>query len=104
MAEISVDVTTLDQFCAAHSVDPDCVLIDIEGFEIAALRGAEELIRRRGSRLLIVVEMHPSLWPSANTSADQASALFESLRLRAVPLTGQRDALRDYGIIALEAL
>jgi hypothetical protein len=49
----------------------------------------------------IVVEMHPNVWNSANTTRDRAEGLLADLSLRAVPLTGQSDPLGDYGIVHL---
>lgn len=76
-------------------------MIDIEGFEIAALFGAQRLIRRRRPNLGIIVEMHPNVWDSANTTPARAKALLEDLGLRAVPLTGQSDPLKDWGLVLL---
>ncbi len=36
---IEVPVTTIDEFCARTGLTPDWLLIDIEGFEFAALLG-----------------------------------------------------------------
>ena len=99
--EITVPVVTLDDYCESARVTPDWLLIDIEGFEIAALFGAQRLIRSRGAKLGIVVEMHPNVWDSANTTEARATALLDDLGLHAVPLTGQRDPLHDYGLVHL---
>ena len=100
-SELMVPVITLDQYCASTGLRPDCLLIDIEGFEIAALDGARGLIRELKGKLDIVVEMHPNVWNSANTTRDRAEALLADLSLRAIPLTSQTDPLGDYGIVHL---
>jgi len=100
--EVIVPVMTLDEFCAERGLAPDWLLIDIEGFEMAALEGARELIRRRGAAMRLVVEMHPSVWESAGTSRASAATLLRELELRVVPLTGQTDALGEHGIVSLE--
>lgn len=100
--EIEVPVVTLDEFCEEHDVAPDWLFIDIEGFELAALEGARRLIERRGAALNIIVEMHPDVWETANASRADAERLLEEMGLRAVPLTGQRDALGEYGLVFLE--
>lgn len=102
--EIRVPVVTLDDFCARERLAPDWLLFDIEGFEIAALEGARELIRGRGSALNLVVEMHPNVWSSAGTTRAGAESLLEELGLRAVPLTGQADPLGEHGIVWLERI
>jgi FkbM family methyltransferase len=99
---IAVPMISLDDFCDAHpELIPDCLLIDIEGFEIAALEGARRLITRRRGRLGLMVEMHPDLWESAATPRARVDALFGELRLRPVPLTGQRDPLTERGVVHL---
>lgn len=99
--EISVAVVALDKFCEARSLQPDWLLMDIEGFEIAALTGARGLIERRKGRMGIIVEMHPNLWDSANTTRASAEALLGDLGLRAIPLTGQTDPLGQHGVVHL---
>ncbi|MDQ6666516.1 MAG: FkbM family methyltransferase, partial [Acidobacteriota bacterium] len=101
---ISVKVIALDSYCESTGTLPDVLLIDIEGFEIAALAGAARVIRKRGNDLAIVVEMHPAAWDSADTTRAQAESLLVSLRLRAVPLTGQTDPLGEYGQVQLVPL
>jgi FkbM family methyltransferase len=98
---ITVPLMTLDHYCQRSSLSPDWLMIDIEGFEIAALEGARRLIESRGRSLGIVVEMHPNVWPSAQTTRARAEALLADLRLKAVPLTGQSDPLNDYGLVHL---
>jgi FkbM family methyltransferase len=99
--QLSVDTVTIDEYCAAHDVRPTWLRMDIEGNELAALRGARETIRSRGKELTIVVEMHPNVWSDFGSSAEEARALLASLNLRAVPLSGQRDPIGDYGIVHL---
>src|SRR5439155_3307091 len=53
--EIPVSVTTIDAFCAAQALVPDILKIDIEGFELHALRDARQTLIRR--RPVMVVEM-----------------------------------------------
>jgi len=102
--QITVPIVTLDGFCIDKRIEPDWLFIDIEGFEIAALAGARQLIKSRGADLGIVVEMHPDVWTSANTTRERAEALLDELGRRAVPLTGQRNPLDDYGLVYLEAV
>ena len=99
--EINVPVVTLDDYCRTEGLQPDWLFIDIEGFEIAALAGARELIRRRQGEMGIIVEMHPDVWDSAATTRARAESLLAELGLRAVPLMGQRDPLGDYGLVHL---
>jgi FkbM family methyltransferase len=99
--EIKVRVITLDEYCRVESLSPDWLFMDIEGFEIAALAGARALIQSRGRALEIIVEMHPDVWASADTTRDEAESLLAELGLRAVALSGQADPLGDHGLVHL---
>jgi FkbM family methyltransferase len=98
--EIQVEVTTLDDFCNKESVGPEWVLIDVEGFEVAVLTGFRKTLESYSPGL--VVEMHPDAWGIAGSSAEEFNNLLISLRLRAIPLTGQRDAMAEHGLVYLE--
>ena len=95
-----VETVTLDQFCGQHGMKPDCLLIDIEGFELHALRGARALLAACPT-MQVVVEMHPSLWPSAGTTVADWEAFFVETGLRPEPLMGQNDPLADMGSVVL---
>jgi FkbM family methyltransferase len=98
--ELIVPVTSLDTWCAANNLWPDVLLLDIEGFEIEALRGAREAIAK--TRPIIAVEMHPNVWHTSNASRPAAEQLLTELRLRPVPLSGQKDPLAEHGQVWLE--
>jgi FkbM family methyltransferase len=99
--QITVPVTTIDQYCARTGTEPDWILIDIEGFELEALRGAAATIERRRERLGLIVEIHPALWASAATDRADVERFLTEKRLRPIPLTGQRDPLAEYGLVNL---
>jgi FkbM family methyltransferase len=100
--ELIVPVTSVDTWCAANHMWPDVLLLDIEGFEIEALRGAREAIAH--SKPVIVVEMHPNVWHTSNASRPEADQLLAELSLRAVSLSGQEDPLEEHGQVWLEHL
>ncbi len=102
--EVTVATVTLDEYCAAEGLKPDWLFIDIEGFEAAALEGARELIESRRGRMGIVVEMHPNVWHTAGTCRAAFESLLDGLGLEAVPLTGQRDALGEHGLVHLASV
>ncbi|NRG18320.1 FkbM family methyltransferase [Rhizobiales bacterium] len=54
---VTVELTTVDDFVTRMSPPPDVVKIDVEGFEVHALRGASTLLSRQKPVLLI--EVHP---------------------------------------------
>ena len=98
---ITVPVITIDDFCARTGLKPDWMLIDIEGFELAALRGAARTIEAGRGSLGLVVEIHPDLWTSAGTTRSDAERFLTDTGLRAIPLNGQRDPLGEYGLVHL---
>jgi FkbM family methyltransferase len=100
----TVSLTTIDDFCSEQSIQPDWILIDIEGYEVAALKGAGKTIEAGHGKLSIVVEMHPFLWDSAGTSKEEFASLFALYGLKARALSGQKDLWAENGQIALEYL
>lgn len=101
---IPIAVTTLDLFCRDENLKPDWILIDVEGFEIAALKGAVEVIRQAGPKLGLVVEMHPNTWEIAQTSRKDLEQILDDLRLEPVALNGQEDCLAEYGMAWLKSV
>lgn len=99
---VRVPVVTVDDYCESERVVPDWLFIDVEGFELAVLRGARRTIERAGASLNIVVEMHPNVWESSNASRGEMTAFLEEIGRRVVALTGQADPLGEHGIVALE--
>lgn len=97
---MKVDVTTLDAFCERKGIRPDVMLMDVEGFELHALRGFQHTIQTNPD-LQIVVEMHPLAWADVGCSADAMRELLNEMDLRAIPLTGQADPIDDYGVVRL---
>ena len=97
---VSVPVTTIDGFCSARGLKPDWILIDIEGFEIAALSGGRQTLTA-SPRPGVVVEMHPSVWQLSGTTRAAAEALFQDLGVTPVPLSGQADPLAAHGLVYL---
>jgi FkbM family methyltransferase len=53
---VNVQATTLDGECARLNLQPDVLKIDVEGFELEALQGADKLLRTR--RPAICLELH----------------------------------------------
>lgn len=98
-APVRVPVVTLDEYCATQRIHPDWILIDAEGAELEVLRGAASLLA--DTPVQVVVEMHAPLWDARHTTP----ASFETFLARcgrvAVPITGQRNPITDYGTVAL---
>jgi FkbM family methyltransferase len=95
---IQVPVTALDQFATARGRKPALVVMDIEGWEIAALRGARSLL----ASTRFIVELHPDAWKwSGHTRAD-LEAILDEAGLDASPVSGQADPLADHGQVVLQ--
>ena len=79
---IRIASTTIDAFCDAEKIAPDFIKIDVEGFELAVLRGAERTICAHRDKLALFVELHPHLWPQLGISRADVAAELERLGLR----------------------
>jgi len=97
---IKVPVITLDDYCLKHKVTPDWLLIDVEGYEIAVLKGAKNLLKKH-EKIKIIVEMHPNVVRSDYASDDEIAKFFNEWGFRVVPLTGQKDVYAEYGLVYL---
>ena len=89
--EGGVTVVSIDGFCAREGLEPDFIKIDVEGWELAALRGARDTIARRGGRLALFVEMHPSVWPLIGVTKDAVLRELSAQSLQIAPLTPDQD-------------
>jgi FkbM family methyltransferase len=104
LREILVPMSTLDQFCRHRNVTPDWLFLDIEGYEVAALRGAMELIARRGAALQIAVELHPASWAASGASRDGLLALLQQLHRSAMRPDGRPSSADCHETVFLEPL
>jgi FkbM family methyltransferase len=95
---VRVPVTTLDLFRAARGTSPSWIMMDIEGWEIAALRGAGTLF----DTTRFAVELHPSAWAWSGHNRTELERLLDDAGLDIVPLIGQLDPLNEHGQVALE--
>ena len=98
---ITVELETLDAFCNRECIKPNAMMVDVEGFEIAVLTGAESLFAN-GRRFVAVIEIHPGDWGVAGGDRTAFEQLLARLEVRPVPLSGQSDPLGEYGHISLE--
>jgi len=97
--KVTTPVVTLDEYCEANELFPDWLVMDVEGFELAALSGCKRLLAKQRNKLGIVVELHPDLWHSDEFR--DAGRFLDELGLHAIPLTGQKDALDERGVVHL---
>ena len=83
-----VSGVTIDQMWRERGVLPDVIKVDVEGAELAVLRGARETIAAAGERLTLFVEMHPALWREAGYSLDDLQAECAGLELEPQSICG----------------
>jgi hypothetical protein len=88
-----VRAVSIDQFCAEHRLAPRVIKIDVEGAELAALRGARATVAAAGPGLQLFVEMHPHLWTEMGIAADEVRRECEAQGLAAERLDGSREDL-----------
>jgi FkbM family methyltransferase len=98
---ILVPVTTIDIYCRETGVWPNWIVMDIEGYEFAALAGARNTIARQGSRLQIVAEFHPALWPASGWDSSRGRELVSQLGLRWTTLRGTADPWTEHSVVHL---
>lgn len=95
---VTVDVMTLDSFVAGRDRVPEWIVMDIEGWEIPALRGARTL----WNRTRFAAELHPWAWPWSGESREAFEALLAEAGLTPIPMAGQTDALSEHGQVVFE--
>jgi FkbM family methyltransferase len=93
MPTSEVRAVSIDQFCAEHGLEPRVIKIDVEGAELAALRGARSTVAAAGRGLHLFVEMHPHLWAQLGISADEVRRECEAQGLVAERLDGSAQDL-----------
>jgi methyltransferase, FkbM family len=97
---ITVPLKTIDSVLEDTQSLPNCVLVDIEGWEIAALLGAPRLLAAEPFPMLII-ELHPDAWAWSGHSRHDLEALLKRYSLYIAPLSGQHDPLSQYGQVII---
>ncbi len=99
---VAIEITTIDAFCTVRKIRPTLIKIDIEGFELHALRGAKRTLIQH--RPVVVVEMHPMNWSEIGVSGEQVTGFLNDVSYRLNPLDGQTNPLSEYGHVVLEPI
>ncbi|MGH9331335.1 MAG: FkbM family methyltransferase, partial [Vicinamibacterales bacterium] len=84
-SSLVVNTITIDEFCDRESVRPGLIKIDVEGAELAALRGMRDIVRACRNDLALFVELHPGLWPVIGVTRELVEIELSSLGLRIEP-------------------
>jgi FkbM family methyltransferase len=81
--EITIPSSTLDQLFPERC--PDFIKIDVEGAELAVLRGAKRILAQNDT--IFLIELHD--WPSGSHRADEVRRLMRSAGYASVSFFGQ---------------
>ena len=92
-----VETITIDEFCKREAVRPDLIKIDVEGAELAVLRGARDTLSARRD-MAVFVELHPTLWPALGVTREQIEAELARLGLFLEPNAAGGDPWRLEGV------
>lgn len=93
---IEVETTTIDAFCEHRRVRPDVIKIDVEGAELAVLKGARRTLASPNVQAFL--EFHPSVWTSRGVTRDALRAELAGQGLAAEPLEPSLDIWSTEGI------
>jgi FkbM family methyltransferase len=93
-----VDTITIDEFCDREGIRPALIKIDVEGAELAVLRGARRTLRARRDDIALFVELHPRLWPAVGVTREMIEIELASLGLRVESPPGAGDPWSFEGV------
>ena len=94
-----VRAVSIDQFCAEYRLQPQVIKVDVEGAELAVLRGARSTIAHAGPGLHLFVEMHPHLWTGLGITVDDVRGECEAQGLVAEAVDGRgKDIWQTEGV------
>jgi len=84
---VPIQVKSLDALCVESAICPNIVKIDVEGFELQVLQGAETTLR---STKLLLLEIHPELLDKLNIPQSKIFEWLDQRDWQVHTLHGQR--------------
>jgi FkbM family methyltransferase len=90
-----VPMVTLDEISDRLNLVPDWIRMDVQGFEVNVLRGAQKILARKGKPLRIVAEMHPGIWSVNGFGVGQVRDDLRALGLVPKPIGPSTEFLPD---------
>jgi hypothetical protein len=83
---VEIPLRTVDLLCAELDFRPDAMKIDVEGYELAVLRGARGTLT--ASRPLVFLEIHPARIAELGGSLGELNGLLAELGYQVLDLSG----------------
>jgi FkbM family methyltransferase len=99
-AVVQVPVETIDSLIKDGTPVPSVVKIDIEGAEVLALKGGQQLLSGETRPRLLFIEMHPQFLPNFGATADGTAQMVENFGYR---LLSTQKRAEQYHLIALRS-
>jgi FkbM family methyltransferase len=91
--DVQIEVETLDEICAKEGVKPAVVKIDVEGFELDVLRGADKTLSHAN---LLFLEIHPERLDELGVSQPAIFEWLDSRNWTIKSLVGKRLSAAEF--------
>lgn len=92
--DLQIELSTVDEICRERDFQPDVVKLDVEGYELEVLRGAEAVLARTGADLFL--ELHPSNLERLGASSSEVFDLLERMSYRVFDHRGRDVSRRQF--------
>jgi FkbM family methyltransferase len=96
-----VPMVTLDEIAETLNLMPDWIRMDVQGFEVSVLRGAQRILAQTDKPVRIVVELHPGIWSLNGSSVSDVREALRALGLAVKPIPPATELFPDGGHVEL---